>query len=497
MNTNKESIHIVWLKRDLRLEDNEAITNALASNKRVLLLYAFEDTLINDHHYSERHWNFIKQSLEDINEGLKVYNTKVLAVNSEVIPCFNQLQNYFKIDHIYSHQETGLLITYNRDKDVNRYCKNNSIEWTENINNGVLRGLLNREDWFEHWDRYMHDKQFCFEPKENQFVSIEEIAQISADFNLTDLKTKTSLIFQKGGTTTAWKYANSFFKERHKEYMFNISKPEKSRTSSSRISPYIAWGNVSIRAIFQKAVALKLEKKNDKHLGAFISRLRWQAHFIQKFEMEHTMEESSINKGYHKLKKNISETYKTAWETGMTGFPLVDASMRCLNETGYLNFRMRSMLVSFFTHILWQPWQEATSHLSKMFLDFEPGIHFPQLQMQAGETGINSLRIYNPIKNSIDHDAQAVFIKKWCPELANLPVYFIHEPYLMTTLDMQFNNFELGIDYPKPVVDIKTNRKRASDILWNLKKNPLVQKESFRILKKHTLSNRYKLLPNE
>ena len=497
MSINKEPIHVVWLKRDLRLDDNEAITNALASNNRTLLLYAFEETLIHDPHYSERHWDFIKQSIEDINLQLQKYNTKVFAVNSEVIPCLNQLQNYFSIDHIYSHQETGLLITFNRDRDVNRYCKNNSIEWTENINNGVLRGLLNREDWFENWNRYMHDEQFNFKPRKNQFLTIEEIDHISTDFNTTDLKTSTSLVFQKGGTTTAWKYANSFFEERHKEYLFNISKPEKSRTSSSRLSPYIAWGNVSIRSIFQKATFLKSDKENNKHLGAFISRLRWQAHFIQKFEMEHTMEESSINKGYHKLKKSISETYKTAWETGMTGFPLVDASMRCLNETGYLNFRMRSMLVSFFTHILWQPWQEATAHLSKMFLDFEPGIHFPQLQMQAGETGINSLRIYNPIKNSLDHDAHAVFIKKWCPELANLPVCFIHEPYLMTALDMQFSDFELGIDYPKPVVDIKTNRKKASDILWNLKKNPLVQEESFRILKRHTLSNRSKLLPNE
>ena len=170
--------------------------------------------------------------------------------------------------------------------------------------------------------------------------------------------------------------------------------------------------------------------------------------------------------------------------------------MRCLNTTGYLNFRMRAMLVSFFTHILWQPWQEATNHLSQMFLDFEPGIHFPQLQMQAGETGINNLRIYNPIKNGIEHDPEAIFIKKWVPELADLDTHFAHEPYLMTELEQQFYNFRLGVNYPHPIVDIKETRKKASDILWNMKKNPLVKKESKRILNKHTLFDRSKMLKN-
>ena len=316
MNTNKETIDVVWLKRDLRLDDNEAISNALASENRVLFVYIFEDSLKKDRHYAARHWNFIKQSIENINDRLKKHNSLVLAVNSEVISFFNQLQNFFQIDHVYSHQETGLLITYNRDKYFKRYCNNNSIEWIESTNNGVLRGLLNREDWFENWNRYMQDQKFCFDPKENQLLTIAEIKEVSTVFNPADLKTENSKIFQKGGTTTAWKYANSFFEERHKSYLFNISKPEKSRTSSSRLSPYIAWGNVSIREVFQKATQLKSEKKDDRHLGAFISRLRWQAHFIQKFEMEHTMEESSINKGYHKLKKSISTSYKTAWEEG-------------------------------------------------------------------------------------------------------------------------------------------------------------------------------------
>jgi deoxyribodipyrimidine photo-lyase len=495
MNINKEEIHIVWFKRDLRLQDNEAIQNALKANKRVLFLYVFENSLIEDPHYDTRHWNFIKESLVNLNADLKKYNTKILCVQTEVVSAFNQLFDSYFINTVFSHQETGLLTTYNRDKEFTRYCRNNSINWVENNNNGILRGLLNREDWFEKWDDYMYDSLITNQFNSKNFISIEEITKLEKYFHIVNLETPKHKYFQKGGTKTAWRYADTFFQKRHEKYMYNISKPSLARESCSRLSPYIAWGNVSIRQIFQEALKHKTEA-NKRHLGAFISRLRWQAHFIQKFEMEHTMENASINKGYQKLKKSISVKYQKAWEEGKTGFPLIDACMRCLQETGYLNFRMRAMLVSFFTHILWQPWQASSQHLSKLFLDFEPGIHFPQLQMNAGETGINILRIYNPVKNSLEHDEDGSFIKKWVPELAHLSIPFLHEPYLMTPLDEQFNNLELGIDYPKPIVDIKIARKKASDTLWNMKKNANVKKESLRILKKHTLSNRNSLLKN-
>ena len=492
--SKKEHINVVWLKRDLRLEDNEAITNALKTDKRTIILYVFEHILLNDNHYSERHFNFIKESLRDINASLEKYNTKVLTVTSDITSTFNQLQSFYKIDTVYSHAETGLLVTYNRDKDFKRYCRNNFINWIENKNNGVERGLVNRENWFDNWETYMYKDLEVFLPKDNQLATLSEIETLESVFTVTDLETPEQKRFQKGGTTIGLKYANSFFENRHKDYMFNISKPEASRSSCSRISPYIAWGNLSIRQVFQKAKTVKANTKDKRHIGAFISRLRWQAHFIQKFEMEHTMEEASVNKGYHKLKKSISENYQKAWFTGQTGFPLVDASMRCLNETGYINFRMRAMLASFFTHILWQPWQSATMHLSQQFLDFEPGIHFPQLQMAAGETGINNLRIYNPTLNSLKHDPDAVFIKKWVPELADLETPFLHEPYLMTDMEQTFYNFKLGENYPYPIVDIKENRKRASKILWNMKDDKDVLRESSRILKRHTISQRNRML---
>ena len=495
--TSKAHINIVWLKRDLRLQDNEAIANALQSGKPTLLIYVFEHLLLNDNHYSERHFNFIKESIRDINIQLKPFDTKVLSVTGDIQSVFNLIQSFYKIDAIYSHVETGILLTYNRDKEFSRYCRNNVISWKESKNNGVERGLANRENWLEEWEDYMSQPLVVFSPKDKQLLSLEEISILESVLTVTDLDTPEDTKFQKGGSSTAWKYANSFFESRYKDYMFNISKPEASRSSCSRLSPYIAWGNVSIRQVFQEGQKIKSASKDKRNIGAFLSRLRWQAHFIQKFEMEHTMENASVNKGYHKLKKSISLHYQKAWRDGQTGFPLVDASMRCLIETGYVNFRMRAMLVSFFTHILWQPWQHASEHLSKLFLDFEPGIHFPQLQMQAGETGINNLRIYNPTLNGLKHDPDAEFIKKWVPELAHLDTPFIHEPYLMTELEQGLYNFKLGVDYPEPIVDIKENRKRASDILWNMKRDPEVVKESFRILKRHTLQDRSRLLKSD
>ena len=284
----------------------------------------------------------------------------------------------------------------------------------------------------------------------------------------------------------------SFIKERYVNYSKHISKPSLSRKGCSRLSPYLAYGNISMRMVYQYTMQHYEKSANKRALSNFISRLHWHCHFIQKFEDECRMEFENVNRAYDNLIKPKNEIYIKAWQAGQTGVPLIDACMRCLVQTGYINFRMRAMVVSFFVFNLWQDWREL-HFLARQFLDYEPGIHYPQLQMQSGTTGINTIRIYNPIKNSEDHDSEALFIKQWIPELTKIPAHLIHEPWKLSLIEQQLYECEIGKDYPYPIVDIEETRKHASDKVWQYRKNDDVKTEGERILMKHVNSERTRM----
>ena len=480
--TLKKKINVVWLKRDLRTEDHEPLYLAERESLPYLIFFLFEPSLLLQADTSLRHLQFQYHSILKINSRLSKYGHKFHVLYGEAIDVFQKISETFQINSVFSYRESGTQITYDRDISVRSFLRKHNTNWIECKRDGILRGIKTRDGWDDKWEEYVSSPipTNHFTP-EKAIAYDEPLFSIPNHF-LEEIKTYPKN-FQPPGEGMAKKYLDSFVLERGFSYNKHISKPLESRRSCGRISPYLAWGNISVRQVVQFIRSTDFPPFAKRNFTSFLQRVKWRSHFMQKFELDCSYETKFLNSGFDSLQYNKNENHLEAWKSGQTGFPLVDACMRCLEQTGWINFRMRAMLVSFATHNLFMDWRDISKHLARLFLDYEPGIHYPQIQMQAGTTGINLIRIYNPEKQSLDQDPTATFIRTYIPELSSYPLSYIHSPQVLSEMEKVLLGIPLESKYPSPIMNSVESARKARETLYALRKTDSVRTENKKILK--------------
>jgi deoxyribodipyrimidine photo-lyase len=455
--TTKPKVRIVWFKKDLRLADHRPLLRA-CERGQVIPLFLFEPSILSAPDTDAIHIQFQRESLADLRTQIQERGGNLLIRVGEAVEVFQDLSRKYEIEEICAHEETGNAITFARDLAVHQWCRANRISFTEWPTNGVVRRLRSRDGWARNWEQRMAEPVALIPDRiDTPLIDSTPIPTLK-ELGFYSVRT----VEQRGGELAAQCVLDDFLYRRGVRFLGGISSPITAFEAGSRLSPYLAFGNLSSRQVVQatRARIAQLDPNDPKttrwkrSLRGFDERLHWRCHFVQKLESEPAIENHNFVRALDGLREDsIDPRLLQAWCTGRTGYPMIDACMRCLQETGWLNFRMRAMLASVAAYQLWLHWKPTALFTARAWLDYEPGIHYSQFQMQSGTTGINTLRIYNPIKQSQDHDPDGEFLRRWVPELAGVSATWIHTPWLMPDELQVSSGVRIGRDYPPPVVD--------------------------------------------
>ena len=476
-------MNVLWFKRDLRLSDHAPLAHC-ANAGPFIALYVYEPEIMASPEYGANQHAFINDCLEDLGERMAAIGGQLHRVHSSICDALEALHRVEPIEGLFSHMETGNDLTFQRDKAVKRWCRSRDVRWVEVPTVEVCRPHPSRDGWSRRWHEQVRKRMV---PTPTALTAMPLPSLPSAVPTLTCDEAGIGAPaprVQSGGRAQAEALLQRFIRERTGRYPRMMSAPGPAAEACSRLSPHLAVGSISSREVVHKLDAarrLVTDRSMRAAYDAFESRLAWRGHFMQRLEDDTSIETKCLHPAMDsarrpmvringdRLSADVLDQRYAAWCAGNTGFPMVDACIRSLRETGWLNFRMRAMIVSVACYTLWLDWRRINPWLARQFTDYEPGIHLNQLQMQSGSTGINELRIYNPIRQAAQHDPDGSFIREWLPELKNLPTAVLHRLGEPGTAHLISDH---GVDYPEPIVNHQTANRAARQIITRFRQTP-------------------------
>ncbi len=485
-------VQVVWFKRDLRTVDHAPLARAAARGP-VLPLYVVEPAYWALPDTSRRQFLALRPALEELRERLAALGAPLVVRVGDAIEVLDRLHGAVGIDALFAHEETGNAWTFERDRAVRRFCRARGIPLIETPQFGVVRGPADRDAWGRRHAAFMAEP-LVPEPASltGLRVSAGEIPDAS-DLGLPDDGCDAP---QPGTRAEALRVLAGFVAGRGARYRRAMSTPLDGEDACSRLSVSLSTGALSMRETLRRVLAerhrLSRLPRDERPipltaLDSLVARLHWHCHFIQKLESEPALEWRAMHPLHEAARVATApdDPVLEAWATGRTGLPFVDACMRFLIATGWLNFRMRAMVQAVASYHLGLDWHASGTRLARLFTDYEPGIHWPQVQMQSGQTGINTPRIYNPVKQGQDQDPDGVFTRRWVPELAGVPLPFLQEPWRMDEGEQGRASCVIGRDYPRPLADPVSAAAAARERLSTVRRQPGYRAAAMEVYRRH------------
>jgi deoxyribodipyrimidine photo-lyase len=470
---------VVWFRRDLRVHDHAALWHACNTGPDVEVIPVF---VLDPAHFANpevgsTRVRFLLECLADLDRSLLDRGSWLTLLRGRAEEALPRFVRETRADAIFYSHDIERWSGQLRDRALAATAAAEGWRFEGFLNYHLqLSGTYDRAEWQRAWTE--HSKAAVHDAPAHVPTPVFELpADVPAFGYIPSLKdlglpAAEHTAAMPGGESAGRSRMTRFLTERVETYRASISKPLLAEDDgTSRMSAYFKFGCISQREAIQTARVLwpSVSTRAQKGLEAWVSRLQWRDHFVQKFALYPQAEFVNLYAPFDDIRQPElpNTTVLDAWRHGQTGYPLVDASMRALIQTGLLNFRMRAMLATFLTLNLLQAWQHGAEWFMKHLLDGDACVDHWQWQMQAGITqpGRAYIRCYNPTKQCADNDPDAAFIHRYVPELRALPAPMVFKPWTLSELEQQLFRVRIGVDYPAPIVDADVTRQRALDLV--------------------------------